>query len=408
MKNTNNFLWALLPLFMVIVIDTMGSSLVIPILGPLFLAKTHSILPAATSLRLREFLYGATLASFCLFMLFGAPFLGDLSDYFGRKKVLLISLLGTAASYVVSGYAILIHSVLLLIAGRCIAGFFAGSQPIAQAAIADLSTAESKAENFTLIALASPLGFIVGPIIGGYFANPAIVSWFNYATPFFAAAIIAVLNALSVTVTLKGSGAKRAHQPLQLTRGLFSFVSAFTYKPIRTISSALFLMQTGFAMYFAFLPLFIVQLYHYQSVSLGHFMAYMGLCWAVTFLFFIRVILRYLSLEKAIITGFVITTLALLLAAWPSEWITWVSVVPLALSNGLAYTCIMTLLSNATSPDKQGWIMGIMTAVIAASWGMGTLFAGILGSYFIYLPFIVASLLTLFSLIIFLLRKTSP
>lgn len=405
MKNTKTSLLTLLPLFLVIVIDTMGSSLVMPVLSPLFLIKAQSILPDATSLVMREFIYGITLASFCALMLFGAPFLGDLSDYFGRKKVLLISLLGTGASYTVSGYGIITHSIVILIIGRCIAGFFAGSQPIAQAAIADMSTPETKAGNLSSVVFAASLGFIVGPIIGGYFANPANVSWFNYATPFFVAALIAIINALFVMVTLKRKVVQRNSKTLKLTRGLFSFISAFTYKPIRLSASALFLMQTGFSIYFAFLPLFMVQVYHYHSGKIGHFMAYMGICWAIAFLFLIRVILRFLSLEKAVILGFIVVAVALLLVAWPSQWITWLTVIPIAIFNGLSYTSIMTLLSNSTSPDAQGWIMGIISAVIAAAWGLGTLFAGILGSYFVSLPFIIAALLTLLSLGIFMLRK---
>ena len=81
------------PLFLVLVIDTMGIGLIFPVLSPLFMSKTSGIIPAHLSIGARDLLYGLTLASYAIFMFVGAPFLGDLSDHLGRKKVLLICLL---------------------------------------------------------------------------------------------------------------------------------------------------------------------------------------------------------------------------------------------------------------------------------------------------------------------------
>lgn len=132
----------LFPLFLVLVIETMGMGIILPVLGPLFIDKAGTIIDPAMNLAWRQFLYGLTLGIFSIAMLFGAPILGDMSDRLGRKKTIVLSLLGSAIGLSISAVGIDLNSFLLLIFGRFFAGFFAGSQPIAQAAIADISTAE--------------------------------------------------------------------------------------------------------------------------------------------------------------------------------------------------------------------------------------------------------------------------
>src|SRR5580658_5552191 len=98
MLKHNKFM-ILAPLFLVLVIDTMGAGIIFPILSPLFMTPSESILPLATSENMRQFWYGATLTSWALLMFIGAPFLGDLSDRIGRKKVLVLCLVGDALGF---------------------------------------------------------------------------------------------------------------------------------------------------------------------------------------------------------------------------------------------------------------------------------------------------------------------
>jgi len=104
-------------------------------------------------------------------MFVGAPILGDLSDQIGRKKVLLICLLGTACGFFICAIGIKYAIVSVLIVGRGLGGLMAGCMPIAQAAIIDISTPENKLKNISSITLALCLGFAIGPMVGGYFSN---------------------------------------------------------------------------------------------------------------------------------------------------------------------------------------------------------------------------------------------
>ena len=167
MMSQQKSLLQMFPLFLALFIDGMGLALLFPILNGMIISPHSHFLPVDTSATMRNFLYGFTVSIFMLCWFFGAAVLGDLSDKVGRKKSLLICLVGACLGYFLSAVAVLYSSFLWLIIGRIIAGFTSGSQPIAQAAIVDVSSDIHKARNIGLILLAVSLGFVLGPILGG-------------------------------------------------------------------------------------------------------------------------------------------------------------------------------------------------------------------------------------------------
>ncbi len=173
----------------------MGLSLLFPVLNAIIINNHSNFLPAATTIATRDFLYGLTVSIFMTCWFFGAAILGDLSDTLGRKNALLLCLIGSFLDYLLSAFAVGIHSLTFLILGRVIAGFTAGSQPIPEAAIVDVSSEAYKARNIGLILLAILFGFIIGPIIGGVLSDSRFVSWFGFSTPLYFASLISLINA---------------------------------------------------------------------------------------------------------------------------------------------------------------------------------------------------------------------
>lgn len=195
MLKNNRFFLKAGPLLLVLFIDGMGLSLIMPILNALlFDPGSHFFASQQFSPRIHSIIYGGVISIFMLCWFFGAALLGELSDYIGRKKSLVICLSGAMLSYLISAVAVITHSLLLLIIGRIIGGFTSGSQPIAQAAIIDLSEPEHKVRNIGYILLSLSLGFIAGPLLGGFLADNNLVSWFNFSTPFYFAAAISLIN----------------------------------------------------------------------------------------------------------------------------------------------------------------------------------------------------------------------
>ena len=236
MAKTENFLILAGPLLLVLFIDGMGLGLVIPVLNALiFDPNSHflssELLSSATA---HNFIYGVVIGIFMLCWFFGAAILGDMSDKIGRKKSLMICLAGAGLSYLLSAFSVSLHSIVLLLLGRVVGGLTSGSQPIAQAAIVDLSTPENKVRNISYILLAVSLGFIFGPLLGGILADKRLVPWFNFTTPFYFAAIISFANLGLLLWLFKESFVS---QPKKISirpyQAIEIFISAFKHEKVK-------------------------------------------------------------------------------------------------------------------------------------------------------------------------------
>lgn len=398
--STKVSLYTFIPLFLVLIIDAMGTGLVFPILSPIYMQTDGGILAPATSEAVRNFLYGITLAGFSVAMFFGAPLLGDLSDQLGRKKVLLICLIGTAISFLISAIGIEIKSVTLLILGRFIGGFCAGSQPIAQAAITDISTEKNKAANLSLISAAFCVGFVIGPIMGGFFSDPNLSTWFSYSTPFFAAALLSAANAIGLCFSFKETFYPVAQRKMDFFKGLRIFLSAFERKNIRLLVIVYFTWECAWTLYFQYMSLYLVHAYHFSTARIGLYMSLLGGIFAINMLVIVPLAVKRMKIETAVIAGLLLSFFGTAGAIFcRSEIMHWLLAFPINIGIGLAYTPTLALFSNAVDRNSQGWIMGVIAAVVSMAWVVTGMAIGPLASWHILSPFIIASLLLLASII---------
>lgn len=399
----------LAPLFLVLVIDTMGMGIIFPILGPLFMGTTDSILPLETSNAMRQFWYGATLVSWSVLMFIGAPFLGDLSDRMGRKKVLLLALGGTALGFAISALGVGLKNVWILMLGRIFAGFFAGSQPIAQAVIADVSTEHNKVHNMSFIIVANCLGFIFGPIVGGYFADNDLVSWFTFSTPFYAASILAIINAALLLYTLRETFEPKPGVKLSLARGIIVFKEAFTNKKIRILSLVLFFTEVAWALYFLYIPIYLVETYQYDNINIAHYMSYLGLLFAFGLTAVIRFFVKFMRLELIVVLMMIVMGIAESFITMTSENSLWLLTAFITIPSALGYSIMITVCSNAVSAQEQGWIMGITSSVTAAAFGLSSAAAGTIGMFGAAVPFVTAGATAVLSaIILYLYDRKNP
>lgn len=386
-------IYTLISLFLLIFIDTMGVGLVWPLFGPLLTDKASSILPTATSIFERDILYGITLGVFPICMFFGAPILGDLSDRIGRKKVLLICLYGTAVGIGICALGVVCRDVILLILGRAILGTLAGSQSTAQATIIDISDPNKKAQSLSIITLATNIGFIAGPMIGGLLINKSLVHWFSITTPFTAAAILAFINATLLLISFKETfHPKNVSNKIDFTKGINVLLSAFKDKQIRTLSIIYLLLQLGWSSYFSFSVLYLVQFHHYNGTKVGYFLSFLSVIFAISSLGIMRAALRFFKLKKITITALFGAGLSLAAATINSEIVTWIVVIPATACVALSYIGMLTNLSNAVSSESQGWVMGIVGSMNAVAWGGSTILSGALGGFNSSIPFMLGAM----------------
>jgi len=279
----SNFFIIASPLLLILFIDGMGLGLVIPIINDLVFSENSEFLAhyAFTPI-MHNVIYGGIISIFMLCWFFGAAILGDLSDKIGRKKSLLICLLGAYASYVLSAIAVHYSSLGLLVFGRIIAGFTSGSQTIAQAAIVDLSTPETKARNIGYILLSLSLGFIIGPLCGGVLSDNQLVAWFNFSTPFYFAATISAINIGLLFIFFKETFVSRPTtfrvNPYQ---AINIFISAFKNKSVRGLSIIFFIYIFGWSSFYSFISMYLLKQYQFTSTQVSLYMATMGIGFGV-------------------------------------------------------------------------------------------------------------------------------
>lgn len=375
-------------LFLLLIIDVMGFGLVFPLLGPIFMDTQNGILPLATSPLMRNIYYGLTISVFEISLFVGAPIAGDLSDHIGRKKMLICSMLGTAAGYAIAAFGVAHKFIALLLLGRILAGITAGSQPIAQAAIADISTQENKAKNFGLICFAMSLGFVAGPICGGYFAHSATIAWFNYSTPFIVAGILALFNAICILITFKETFTPRAKHQLRLNRCFEIFTQAFKDKRIRIFALIMLLMQLSWSLYFQFISLYLNQSFHFSTERTGWFMAYLGVLFGLSLTLIMNYLLKFFELRRLVKINLIIMAIGILgLCLTHAEIWQWLCVMPIVVGSALVYNGIVTICSNDTDADTQGWLMGIFSAIVSLAWAITGVISSLLGYFNLRLPF---------------------
>ena len=161
----------LYPLLLVGFIDHMGIGLVYPLFSALLFDRVNGILPPDTSVAMRGWLLGILIALTPIAQFFACPLLGALSDKKGRKKVLIISITMGIAAYLIAAIGLMFGSLLSLFIYRIVVGISDGSVAVAQAAIADISTDETKGRNFGILNMCLGIGFTVGPFMGGVLSS---------------------------------------------------------------------------------------------------------------------------------------------------------------------------------------------------------------------------------------------
>lgn len=371
-------------IFMTVFVDLVGFGILIPII-PLLLANPASpyfLLPGGYSTGQGYILLGFLVAMFPLGQFFSTPILGQLSDRYGRKKLLAFSLAGTCFSYVLFAIGIIMRNIPLLFVSRAFDGITGGNIAVAQAAIADITTPENRAKNFGLIGAAFGLGFIIGPYLGGRLSDPNTVSWFNAATPFWFAAGLSFLNVMSILFFFPETHPKRAsHISIQWARSLKNITKAYSMKSVRLLFGTNFLFQGGFAFFTTFFSVFLIRTFNFTQGTIGDFFAYVGIWIAFTQAVITRRVANKFQEYEILRASLLGTGIAMLMYFLPSSWQGLLLVTPLfAIANGLSQAHLTGLISRSTDHSIQGEILGINASVQALAQSIPPMLSGFIAA----------------------------
>lgn len=388
--------------FSVVFLDMLGIGLVIPLLVPLFLSST-GIMPGSSEI-MREITLGALLSSFALAQFVGAPILGALSDRHGRKPILILSITGTLIGYVIFAIGILKGSLWMLFTGRIIDGFTGGNISVILSSIADVSKDNEKARNFGLIGMAFGLGFIIGPYAGGKFADPSVVSWFTFATPFFLAATLALVNLFLVQFIFQETLTVRRKTPVSALTGFRNLRKAFHMKKLRLLFLTLFLLTFGFSFFAQFSQVYYIKTFNFTPVDIGNLFAFIGVWIAITQGVFLRAVTKRFTPEQILRVSIPALAIAFICIIIPQEvWLLYCVVPLVALTQGFTSPNVTAIVSNLADKESQGEILGINQSIQSAAVALPPLIAGAIVSLHHTLPIILASVFTVIGWIVFLL-----
>ena len=394
----------ILPLFFVVLIDMLGIGIIVPIIAPLMLNPSNGILPADYSFWARNFLLGLLVSVFPIFQFFGAPILGALSDRHGRKKLLIVSIFGAMVGYIIFAWGIMAKNLVFLFLGRIIAGFMGGNIAIAFSSIADVSGAREKAKNFGLIGMAFGFGFVIGPYIGGKLADSSFVSWFDFSTPLWFAALLSFMNIIIVQLVFSDTLHTKVYTKISLLTGFQNIANAFKMQNLRTIFFVIFLHSLGFSFFAQFFQVLLIEKFSFSQVQIGNLFAYIGLWIAFTQGIITRIAAKHFAPNKVLRFSLAGLSIALFIVILPAQSKLFYLIMPLvALTQGLTFPNSTAIVSNLSGKESQGEALGINQSLQSLAFAISPLIAGIIVSFNIHFPIIAASSIVFIAWLVFLL-----
>jgi len=401
--------YTLATLFFLIFIDSLNYFLIMPVLMRIFIENAHQLLSPAATLATRAELYGfgVMLAPLC-FLIF-SPFLGNLSDKYGRKKIMLLCLFGALCGYLLPIFGILRKSLIWIFIGRALTGTAMGSQPIAQAAVTDISQGPQKSFYLAMISFAMTLGMVVGPFVGSYLSDPHFFSFLSVSTPYYLGAFFALVNIVLLYFAFHETHVvkiQKKRQPfLQSANTLFHIL--FNSK----VSVLLFIFcffEIAWSEYYQTVFLYFPKMFGYSADQIGNFTLYIGIWMCFGLSFFYKWLIKQISIAQIFALSLCVMTGSLLILGFaPGVFVHWVFVAPLAVFTGTAYASMLSLLSDRSDPEHQGWILGVASFFMGLTWMITAFTSGKLMGISTQLPMAFAAVSMLLAFGLFLFNRKS-
>ncbi len=388
---------ALAFIWLTVLIDTIGFGIVLPVLPELIMDLTDVGLSRAS-------VYGGWLAmTFAVAQFLFGPIMGNLSDRFGRRPVLLVSLVAFGLDYILMGLA---PSMGWLFVGRWLAGMSGAAHAPANAFVADISAPEKRAQNFGLLGAAFGLGFILGPAVGG------LLGRWGPRAPFFAAAGSALLNALYGWFVLPESLPRKSRRPFSWRRAslLGTWKHLCSFPMVAGLISVLFLWQLAHQVLPTTWAFYTMLKFHWSEAAVGYSLAYAGVTLMAVQGGLTRAIVPRLGERWATLGGLAFGVLGFMGYAWANPGWTMYVWITIAAPSGLVFPSIRALLSQQIPANAQGELQGGISSLYSLTTIVGPVMMTQLFGYFtasdraVYFPgaaFAFASLLTLCSIVLF-------
>ena len=356
-------------IFITILIDSIGFGLIIPVMAPLIAQLKHIPINLASESG------GILLATYAIMQFLCAPIIGNLSDKYGRRSIILFSLFGFGVDYLFLCFA---PSYGWLFIGRVVAGITGASFTTASAYIADISTAENRAKNFGMVGGAFGLGFIIGPAIGG------LLGEYGLRAPFFVAAILTLINWLYGYFVLPESLSTDHRREFEWKRAnpVGTLVQLKKYPAISGLIISITLIYLAAHAVQSNWAYFTIYRFHWSVGMVGLSLTLVGALIAVVQVGLIRIITPKIGTERSIYIGLGLYAVGMLLFTLANQsWMMFVFLIPYCMG-GIAGPSLQSTMSGNVPRNEQGELQGGLTSLMAATSVVGPLLMTSLFTYF--------------------------
>lgn len=367
-------------IFFTMLLDTVGLGIIIPVSPGLIAQLTHE--PISGAARWGGWLFFA----YALMQFVCAPLLGNLSDRFGRRPVLILSLAMLGVDYIITGLA---PTIAWLFIGRTLSGMAGAAYPTVNAYIADISPPEKRAANFGMVGAAFGVGFILGPALGGF-----VGEHFGLRAPFFVAGALSLANALFGLVVLKESLPVERRRKFEFWRAnpLGALKALARFPQLILLIAVLVLVQFAHDCLPSTWTYYTMLKFDWGPGDVAWSLVAIGALSAVSFAVLPGLVVPRIGERGAVYVGFVFSALAYAGYAFAAKsWIFYAWMIPFTLG-GVGGPALNALMSHQVPPNEQGELQGATSSLtnltsVAAMWAMPTLFAWFTGpSAPVYFP----------------------
>ena len=375
----------MVPLLLVVVIDLIGFGIIIPLLP--FYAETYGASPQKVTM---------LMVTFSIFQFIAAPIWGYLSDKYGRRIIIWVTLAGSIIAYILLAYSQTLYGLFF---ARAFAGFMAGNISTAQAYIADITDKNNRAKAMGLFGAAFGIGFILGPAIGGVLAgsdpkNP------NVFLPPIAAASLSFIALVLALFLLKDN---RSLIKNNKNKRILSLIEAIKIPNLRQLILLSFIVTLVFASMESTFSLWSERTFNWGAEQNGYIFAFAGICGVVVQGFLISPLVKRFGEAFLCITGIIFVSIGMLSVAISYlNYHAYISMSLIAFGLGFFLPTISTLIVNIVTEDRRGWVLGVNQSVSSLSRIIGPAIAGFLFEFYgKNSPYIFGSIILILFLLIF-------
>ncbi len=374
----------LLPLYLVIFIAFIGYSMMVTLFIPM-LSYSTGFFDESISASTKIIYGGLLLALYPLGQFFGAPVIGSFADKFGRKRVLLISLIFVIFFYAVIAFSLEIKSLWLLMVACFLCGLTESNVAICQSAIADVSTAEDRGRLFGYLYGAESMGYILGPLIGG----PLAVH-FGYDVPFWVVIVVLILTYIWVFFSFTDTFIPDKEKAISYLKSFTNLTTIFSDLPIRRIYLVNFVIYLAMFGFYRVIQMYMVGEWHFPTDKVTLYYAALSLIAGIANTFFFGPLSKRFGLKQVTIWTAVVGGLLTISIVIPKSEISyWFTAGPAAFITVMAVAGCGAYLSTLVSSARQGRVLGNNLALQVGAESISAALGGFIAAILIPLPLIV-------------------